>query len=295
VRGSLVSGCFSAPGLALGHPTRVGAHDFQLTCIEGPLSHAGGFLASENEVVNIYCYRREVRVGRPSRAAFEGPTLGSVIAARRAATGMTRATLAAKAGLSSNTLMKVEQGQTSDPGVFKIAAVCRALSITVDELVRSAQRTQVPQEAPMTYGIVSAGYEGRSIEEYVAALLDLGVGTVADVRLNAISRRAGFSKTRLREALANAGIGYRHLRSLGNAKENRQPFWTGRVEEGRRVFRRALQGPEAEAELHELAELAADHLVAVMCFEANAEMCHRQVIIDHVVDTRGVPVATLAD
>ena len=146
----------------------------------------------------------------------------------------------------------------------------------------------------MTHGIVSAGYEGRSIEEFVAALQELGVGTVADVRLNAISRRAGFSKSRLREALASAGIGYRHLRSLGNAKENRQPFSTGRVEEGRRVFREALQSPEAETELHELAELAADHVVAVLCFEADAEMCHRQVVIDQVVDSRGVPFATLA-
>lgn len=145
----------------------------------------------------------------------------------------------------------------------------------------------------MTHGIVSAGYEGRSIEEFVAALQELGVGTVADVRLNAISRKAGFSKSRLREALASAGIGYRHLRSLGNAKENRQPFSRGRVEEGRRVFREALHAPEAEAELYELAELAADHVVAVLCFEADAEMCHRQVVIDQVVDSRGVPVATL--
>jgi len=235
-----------------------------------------------------------VRVGRPARATFEGPTLGRVIAARRDTVGMTRAALAAKAGLSVNTLMKVEQGLTGDPGVFKVAAVCRALSITIDELVRSAQRTLVPQEARMTHGIVSAGYEGRSIEEFVAALQVLGVGTVADVRLNAISRRAGFSKSRLRAALASAGIEYRHLRSLGNAKENRQPFWTGRVEEGRRAFMEALQAPEAEAELHELADLAADHVVAVLCFEADAEMCHRQVVIDQVVDARGVPIATLA-
>ena len=146
----------------------------------------------------------------------------------------------------------------------------------------------------MTHGIVSVGYEGRTIEDFVAALQEQGVRTVADVRLNAISRKAGFSKSRLRDALASAGIDYRHLRSLGNAKENRQPFWTGRVEEGRRVFREALQAPEAEAALHELAEMAADHVVAVLCFEADAEMCHRQVVIDQVVDARGIPVATMA-
>ena len=145
----------------------------------------------------------------------------------------------------------------------------------------------------MTHGIVSAGYEGRSIEEFVATLEELGVQTVADVRLNAISRKAGFSKTRLRDALASAGINYRHMRSLGNAKENRQPFWTGRVEEGRQVFRAALKTPEAAASLQELAELATNHVVAVLCFEADTERCHRQVVIDQVAEAHRVPVAAL--
>ncbi len=145
----------------------------------------------------------------------------------------------------------------------------------------------------MNHGIVSVGYEGRTIEDFVAELVRAGVQTVADVRLNAISRKAGFSKTRLREALAAAGIGYRHMRSLGNAKENRQPFWDGRVEEGRRVFRQGLRSPEAETSLHELAALAADEVVAVLCFESDVEMCHRKVIIDEVVEVAPMPVVDL--
>lgn len=146
----------------------------------------------------------------------------------------------------------------------------------------------------MTHGIVSVGYEGRTIDAFVADLVRAGVHTVADVRLNAISRKAGFSKTRLREALAAAGIDYRHMRSLGNARENREPFWDGRVEEGRRVFREALQSPEAESSLHELASLAADEVVAVLCFESDVEMCHRKVIIDEVVEAAPVPVVALS-
>lgn len=207
---------------------------------------------------------------------------------------MTRAVLASRAGLSNNTLMKVEQGQTRDPGVLKVAALCRALSVSIDELVKEAERSQLPREVPaMTHGIVSVGYEGRSIDDFITDLQRAGVRTVADVRLNAVSRKAGFSKTRLREALAAAGIGYRHMRSLGNAKENRQPFWDGRVDEGQRVFRESLQAPDAEASLEKLAELARDQVVAVLCFETDVEMCHRKVIIDQVVSTTAVPVATL--
>lgn len=145
----------------------------------------------------------------------------------------------------------------------------------------------------MTHGIVSVGYEGRNIEDFVAALVEAGVQTVADVRLNAISRKAGFSKTRLKDALAAAGIDYRHMRSLGNAKENRSPFWEGRVDEGRRVFRQAIQNPEAESSLDELSLLVRDQVVAVLCFETDVEKCHRKVIIDEIVGTTKAPVAAL--
>lgn len=232
--------------------------------------------------------------GRPRRSAIEVAAVGPVLAHRRQASGMSRSVLAAKAGLSSNTLMKVEQGQTRDPGVLKIAALCRALSVSIDELVRDAERNRVPQEAPvMTHGIVSVGYEGRTIEDFVDELVRAGVKTVADVRLNAISRKAGFSKTRLRDALAAAGIEYRHMRSLGNAKENRSPFWDGRVEEGRRVFGEALRAPEAESSLDELSALVRDQVVAVLCFESDVEKCHRKVIIDKVVGATKAPVAAL--
>ncbi|MFE2500029.1 DUF488 family protein [Streptomyces scopuliridis] len=50
---------------------------------------------------------------------------------------------------------------------------------------------------------------------------------VADVRLTPISRKPGFSKTRLPHALDEAGITYTHLRALGNPKDNRAPSGKG--------------------------------------------------------------------
>ena len=57
--------------------------------------------------------------------------------------------------------------------------------------------------------IVSTGYEGRSIEDFVRAMKRNRVELVVDVRLNAVSRKRGFSKTALTAALAAEGIGYR--------------------------------------------------------------------------------------
>ena len=64
--------------------------------------------------------------------------------------------------------------------------------------------------------IVSAGYEGRSIEDFVRAMKRNRVELVVDVRLNAVSRKKGFSKAPLTKALAAEGIGYRHETELGN-------------------------------------------------------------------------------
>lgn len=54
--------------------------------------------------------------------------------------------------------------------------------------------------------LLGVGYEGLTISEYVQVLCDLQVSTLVDVRLNAISRKPGFSKTRLKSYLAEAGI-----------------------------------------------------------------------------------------
>ena len=47
-------------------------------------------------------------------------------------------------------------------------------------------------------------------------LADAGVERLIDVRELPISRRRGFAKTALGEALAAEGVEYLHMRSLGN-------------------------------------------------------------------------------
>lgn len=129
--------------------------------------------------------------------------------------------------------------------------------------------------------LVSIGYEGRDIDEFVAELAARDVDVLADVRLNAISRRRGFSKTALRTALAAAGIEYRHLRELGNPRENRPLFSGPRLELGRATYRSTVLQTEAGARaLAELRALAAEHCVAVMCVERDESRCHRKVVLD---------------
>jgi uncharacterized protein (DUF488 family) len=186
------------------------------------------------------------------------------------------------------TLTHLEVEGTANPGLFTIGALAVVLDVSLDDLVRDAcQATAVPD-------VVSAGYEGRDIDEFVEALNRHGVDLVADVRLTPLSRKPGFSKTRLAERLGEAGIGYRHLRALGNPKDNRPAFWEGRVAEGQARFRRILGGPEAAYELNELTEAVVDRKVAVLCFERDEQRCHRRVILDAVEQRLGATVSGLA-
>lgn len=135
--------------------------------------------------------------------------------------------------------------------------------------------------AVSTCGVLGVGYEGRDIKDFISDLVDLGVSRVVDVRLTPISRKPGFSKTRLGAALDTVGIAYDHRRELGNPKANRAGF-AGSVTElarAKAAYSQLLVGGEARRALDELASSARRERVAVLCFEADQYRCHRDVVL----------------
>ena len=58
----------------------------------------------------------------------------------------------------------------------------------------------------MTPKLFTVGYEGRALDELITELVDAGVERLIDVRELPLSRRRGFSKTPLSEALQAVGI-----------------------------------------------------------------------------------------
>ena len=69
--------------------------------------------------------------------------------------------------------------------------------------------------------LFTTGYEAATPARLIATLRDAGVTTLVDVRALANSRRPGFAKTALSAALAEAGIGYEHLKALGTLAAGR--------------------------------------------------------------------------
>jgi uncharacterized protein (DUF488 family) len=136
--------------------------------------------------------------------------------------------------------------------------------------------------------LFTIGYEATVPARLVATLREAGVATLVDVRALANSRRPGFAKTALAAALAEAGIGYRHVKALGTPAEGRAAVRAGRPAEMRRIFGAHLAGVEAQAALGALAEQARRETICLLCLEADPAHCHRTLVAEAVAATSGV-------
>ncbi len=129
--------------------------------------------------------------------------------------------------------------------------------------------------------IVSAGYQGRTLDEMIELLASHEVETLVDIRLTPISRKRGFSKTALTEALRSTGIEYVHERDLGNPKDNRDGFRKGLASARERHRHRLDNGAATTYEA--TIERALGQRVALLCFEREHRECHRSCITDRVI------------
>ena len=135
--------------------------------------------------------------------------------------------------------------------------------------------------------LVTTGYEQHQTPDaLVCELVAAGVYRLLDVRELPLSRRRGFSKTPLADALADAGIVYEHQRALGNPKPLRDLYRSGRQPEGEAGYRAYIRNGSAWA-VDELAGSLSSVLTCLLCFEADHRACHRQLIVDELA-ARGV-------
>ena len=127
--------------------------------------------------------------------------------------------------------------------------------------------------------LATIGYEGTTVPEFLETLTDAKIELLVDVRAVAMSRRPGFAKSALAANLKTAGIEYLHFRKLGTPADGRAAARAGKHAEMHRIFREQLATPEAQAELHALADIIkSGKRVCILCFEANPEHCHRRLV-----------------
>lgn len=143
-------------------------------------------------------------------------------------------------------------------------------------------------------GLLTIGYEGKTLETYLNQLIKAGVTILCDVRRNAISRKYGFSGSTLSKACIQVGILYLHLPGLGIASSERQSL--SKKEDYAALFSvyRKESLPKHQAELDQIQSWIVNekHRVALTCFERDPSDCHRHCVAEAIAK-RGVGLNAL--
>ncbi len=136
------------------------------------------------------------------------------------------------------------------------------------------------------------GYEGLSIDSFIARVRKAGVTVVIDVRELPLSRKKGFSKTAFGAALKRAGIVYRHLPVFGCPKPIRNQY---KADGNWKRYERAFSAYLATqlSALTDLAAFSKTTKACLVCFEADFDFCHRSLVARAAAQAGGAPVIHL--
>ena len=140
-------------------------------------------------------------------------------------------------------------------------------------------------------GIVTIGYEGKTIDKFLYELIKNKIGIVADVRKNAYSMKFGFQQNKLKSYLEKIGIDYIHMPELGIPSDSRKNL--NSYEDYLALFANYRREIETKLDcLERIKSISQNKKVSLMCFEKDVRYCHRGVIAERLRES-GVEVIDL--
>ena len=156
--------------------------------------------------------------------------------------------------------------------------------------------------------VASIGVYGFTGKAFLRALKDANVALLLDVRQRRGVRGSDYAwanSRRLQDALAGAGIAYRHIRELAPTTELRRLQYAADAREGVGKRSRVALAPEyverytdevlTHVDLAPLvAEMPADSVTAILCVERDSAACHRSLIAARLEREFGLPVRAIS-
>jgi uncharacterized protein (DUF488 family) len=144
--------------------------------------------------------------------------------------------------------------------------------------------------------IVTIGVYGFSLETFISRLAGANVELLLDIRQRRAVRGATYSwanAARLQDALANAGIHYRHVKELAPSTELRQLQYQEDDRQGVGKRNRAVLAEDYIARYTReilapfdlasfVADLPDDGATALLCVEREPAACHRSLVAERL-------------
>lgn len=131
--------------------------------------------------------------------------------------------------------------------------------------------------------LFTIGYEGSSLEDFVRTLEHIEIKVLIDIRELPISRKRGFAKSALSQAVRDVGIEYIHLRELGDPKPGREAARAGEFKRFETIFRRHIERDASRTQLMEAVDIAKTQRACLLCFERCHKSCHRSIVASEMV------------
>jgi uncharacterized protein (DUF488 family) len=156
--------------------------------------------------------------------------------------------------------------------------------------------------------VATIGVYGFSAESFLDALRGADVRLVLDVRQRRGVRGPEYAwanSQRLQAALAEAGIGYAHVKALAPTTELRHLQYAEDARQGVGKRSRSLLAPQyverytreildpADLDSLVVARLPPSGRAALMCVERDPEACHRSLVAERLASDYGADVVSL--
>jgi uncharacterized protein (DUF488 family) len=129
--------------------------------------------------------------------------------------------------------------------------------------------------------VCTIGYEGQSIHGFVSFLKHHKIKVLIDIRELPLSRKKGFSKTKLAHYLSEQDISYIHIPALGCPKPIRNNYkQDGIWSKYKKAFLKYLTSQEEV--INHLVKLTKQKKSVLLCYEADYQICHRSMVAEAV-------------
>ena len=141
--------------------------------------------------------------------------------------------------------------------------------------------------------IFTIGYERSDFVSFAQALAKSGIDTVIDVRAEPHSRRREFSFKYLGPQLSEYGISYESWPILGAPPTAREAGKSGDIALFYQLYMEHLASAETSQAMLGLSEHMASERICLMCYERQAERCHRALVAGAMKHRHGAVIRHL--
>lgn len=160
--------------------------------------------------------------------------------------------------------------------------------------ISSDLKNKLPKNLPVRpvakNAIYTIGYEGLSVDRFFNILIQYGIQAIIDVRANPISRKYGFSKKSMEEISRKIGLTYYHFPKLGIDSSSRRNL--SDYHSYQELFYRYETSmlPKQKTEMKKLVLLLKQHPSTLLCYEKDANYCHRGRLAMKASENSGLKV-----